>query len=71
MQFSRGHDKNFFFKKIHIEDAIAGEPYEYIEQVLKFSLSHFEKMLSDHGFRIKNIFGNYQLDPYNSERSER
>jgi SAM-dependent methyltransferase len=68
---TRWHDKNFFFKKIHIEDAIAGEPYEYIEQVSKFSLSHFEKMLSDHGFRIKNVFGNYQLDPYNSERSER
>jgi SAM-dependent methyltransferase len=68
---TRWHDENFFFKKIRVEDVIAGQPYEYIEQVSKFSLSHFEKMLFDHGFRIKNIFGNYQLNPYNAEQSER
>jgi SAM-dependent methyltransferase len=67
----RWTDKKFFFKKITIENMQGEKPIEYIEQVAKFNLSDFDLMFKRNGLRIQKLFGDYDLNQYNSETSPR
>jgi len=64
-------DKRTFFKKIHIEDEKLDAPLEYTEEVAKFSVGDFEALFARNGLKIKEVFGNYELDPYDPENSPR
>ena len=48
-----------------------GKAYTYNERVRALTLSDFERMCSDVGFRIKKVFGNYSLKPFDNETAER
>jgi len=68
---TRHSDEKHFFKKITIEDIQPGEPFEYTEQVAKFSLTDFDKMFSLHGLELQQVFGDYNLGSYDAEKSPR
>jgi SAM-dependent methyltransferase len=67
----RWTDKKFFFKKITIENMQGEKPIEYIEQVARFSLFDFDLMFKRNGLQIQKLFGDYDLNQYNSETSPR
>jgi SAM-dependent methyltransferase len=60
---SRWIDENFFYKKIVIDDR-PGEPFENVEQVARFTLEDFNRMLSRHNLKIQQVFGDYRLNPF-------
>jgi 2-polyprenyl-3-methyl-5-hydroxy-6-metoxy-1,4-benzoquinol methylase len=64
-------DETHFYKKIIIEDEQLEEPLEYMEKVAKFTLGDFNDMFSFHGLQIQEIFGDYELGPYDINRSPR
>jgi SAM-dependent methyltransferase len=68
---SRWTDENYIFKKISIEEQLFGRPLEYTERVKKFSLHDFKKLFKNNGLRLTNVFGDYQLNGYDSEASPR
>ena len=53
------HDRQKKFTKI------------YTEKVSGFSLLQFQELFEKAGLKIKDVFGNYQLGPFNSRSSER
>ena len=64
-------DETHFYKKILIEDEQRDAPLEYVEKLAKFSLGDFNEMFSFHGLQIQEIFGNYELAPYDIRNSPR
>jgi len=68
---NRWADEKYIFKKISIEEELFGQPLEYTEQVRKFSLHDFKKLFKNNGLRLINVFGDYQLNSYDSETSPR
>lgn len=62
-------DGEFVVKKISF--TADGRDWEFMESVRLFSNEELGQMLESVGFRIKNLYGNYQLDPYNEHSSER
>lgn len=67
---SRWSDDTHFFKKIVI-DLQKGEPFEYTEQVKKFSVAELEQMFNRHGLELQQLYGDYSLNEYHSETSPR
>jgi len=70
-QISRWTNEKYFFKKISIEEELFGQQLEYTEQVRKFSLHDFRNLFENNSLRLINVFGDYQLNRYNSETSPR
>lgn len=68
---TRWSDQNHFYKKIHIEDKKAEAPLEYTEKVAKFSIDDFKRMFSVHGLQVRQVFGNYELAPYDPVNAPR
>jgi SAM-dependent methyltransferase len=68
---TRWMDENFFYKKIVIDQAQAGERFENVEQVARFTLDDFTCMFSRNGFRLKEVFGDYQLNHFKLNSSPR
>jgi cyclopropane fatty-acyl-phospholipid synthase-like methyltransferase len=64
-------DATHFYKHIRIEDRLLATPLEFTEKVAKFSLKDFSDMFARHGLKIQDIFGNYQLEAYDSRLSPR
>lgn len=62
-------DNGYICKKIEFSDG--GRNFSFIEKVRAFSSEDFEKMFAEAGMRIAGTFGNYQLDEYNENDSER
>jgi SAM-dependent methyltransferase len=56
--------KNISFK-------VGQETFEFSEEVTLFTLSDFEQMYQRVGFKINYLYGDYQLNAYNSESSDR
>jgi SAM-dependent methyltransferase len=67
----RWREERFFFKKITIENMQGEKPIEYIEQVARFSLFDFDLMFKRNGLQIQKLFGDYDMNQYNSETSPR
>jgi len=67
----RWDDEDHFFKKITISDPSLEEPVEHTEKVAKFMLGDFNDMLSFHGLSLKEVFGDYQLGPYDIQKAPR
>jgi SAM-dependent methyltransferase len=68
---TRWTDEKHFFKKIMIDEDQAGKPVEYTEQVAKFSLPDFERMLRTNNFIIENVHGDYWLNEFDKRNSPR
>ena len=70
-EIHRWHDEDHFFKKIIIRDTQLPQPIEFTEEVAKFSLGDFTDMLSYHGMQVQEVFGDYQLNPYDVRKTPR
>jgi SAM-dependent methyltransferase len=67
----RWDDDTHFYKKIRIEDPSLSGPLEFTEEVSKFTLGDFTDMLSYQGMQVVNVFGDYDLNPYDTEKTPR
>jgi hypothetical protein len=71
-QITKWQDENHFFKQIQIKDSPGGSMrHLFTEKVAKFSLHDFSEMLGYSGLQIQEIFGDYQLHPYDTHQSDR
>ena len=68
-QITKRIENNFVVKHIHFTDK--GIEYNYEEKVKLLRLADFEKYLSAAHLKIVNLFGNYQLQPFDPGASER
>ena len=64
-------DKDFFYKKIEIEDNNASESHIFTEKVAKFSLDDFTDMLGFQNMQVKEVFGDYNLGNYHIRNAPR
>lgn len=67
---TRWQDEKFFYKKIEVKE---NEELKNVhtEQVAKFSLQHFQQMFSLQNLTVKEVFGNYDLNSYQTSSSPR
>jgi len=70
-QIRRWTDGRRFLKRIVIDDGGVGAPVVYREQVARFSLGDFERMLTPHGLDIVELYGDYRLSAYDARTSPR
>jgi SAM-dependent methyltransferase len=68
---TRWSDQQYIFKNIKIDDESGGEPIETTEQVAKFTREDFERMFRQHGLRLIEVFGDYNLNTFNLATSPR
>lgn len=69
---TKWQDEQHFFKQIQVTDSDTASPrHLYTERVAKFSLGDFNDMLSYQHMQIEEVFGDYQLGPYNVKDSPR
>jgi SAM-dependent methyltransferase len=64
-------DETHFYKKIVVEDEALDIPLEYTEKVAKFSLGDFNDMFAFYGLQLKEVYGDYALNPYDVKQSPR
>ena len=64
-------DDLFFYKQIEITDKGQNKPILFTEQVHKFSAANFTDMLGRQQMEVKEIFGSYDLQPYEKATSQR
>jgi SAM-dependent methyltransferase len=67
----RWHDESHFYKKIIVTDPNLEQPQEHVEKVAKFSIGDFTEMLAFQNMQVKEVFGDYQLQPYDIKKSQR
>ncbi|GAC1418704.1 MAG: class I SAM-dependent methyltransferase [Flavisolibacter sp.] len=67
----RWQDKEHFFKQIEITDGSVERPLSFCERVAKMSLEDFTGMLSLQKFKIQDVFGDYNLNPYQIKNTPR
>ncbi|MDZ4823313.1 MAG: class I SAM-dependent methyltransferase [Flavobacteriales bacterium] len=60
---------NLLVKSIAVHDG--DKQFEFEERVQLFDHDELHTMLSGNGFSVVHTFGNYQLDPFNAEHSDR
>ncbi len=60
---------NHIFKEIDFEDN--GEQFHFTEKVQALRLTDFEKMMEEADIYLLDIFGNYKLQPFYKNQSER
>lgn len=68
---TRWCDGKHFYKKIVISEDKLAEPLEYTEKVAMLSQQDFEELFHPNGLRIRQLYGNYQLDAFDQEHSPR
>jgi SAM-dependent methyltransferase len=62
-------ENGFILKQIEVNDG--GNIFHYSEKVQAITLQQFENYFSNAGLNIQQVFGSYQLEPYNENTSER
>ena len=70
-EIHRWMDEIHFYKRISITDPSLDHPLEFTEKVAKLSLGDFTDMLSFQKMQVKEVFGNYMLDPYDVRKAPR
>jgi 2-polyprenyl-3-methyl-5-hydroxy-6-metoxy-1,4-benzoquinol methylase len=74
---TRKYDGQHFYKKISITEHHAGKdgkenaPIEFAEKIAAFTLLDFTALFSRNGLTIVQVFGNYQLEPFDEKTSPR
>jgi SAM-dependent methyltransferase len=69
-RLTRWTDAGHLFKRIVVEDGATG-PLEYLERVARFTVEDFQRMFAAHDLSIEDVYGDYGLNPYDSETSPR
>lgn len=54
-----------------IDEQQIGKPLEYTEQVAKFSLHDFQRMLRMNNFGIEAVYGDYTMNEFDKNNSPR
>ncbi len=62
-------ENNFIVKEIKVTDN--GKEHVYTEEVRAFTLPDFEALAQKAGLKLKNKFGNYAMQPFDENYSER
>ncbi len=62
-------EKGFIKKEIAFKDA--GTNFKFSEQVKVLYQENFEEMFEKVGFKVLNVFGDYQLNPFDLDKSSR
>jgi len=70
-EIHRWEDENHFYKKIIVNDTSLIAPAEYTEKVAKFSLGDFTDMLAFQHMQVLEVFGDYNLNPYDVIKTSR
>ena len=70
-RITRWVDAGFFLKRIVMDDGGPGSPAHHVERVARFTLRDFDRMLGAHGLTIEEVYGDYQLGPYDALISPR
>lgn len=65
----RWYDNKHIYKNIKFSHK--GLDYNFTEKVRAFNLTDFEDMMEQAGIYLLDTFGNYRLEPYCSEESDR
>ena len=60
-----------FFKRIEIHDPTLPAPLEYVERVAKLALEDFQRLFDERGLVIQQVYGDYQLAPFEAIESPR
>jgi SAM-dependent methyltransferase len=55
----------------HIKFSDKGKEYNFEEKVIMYTLEDLLNYASKAGFKLKETFGNYDLDPYDKKNSDR
>lgn len=66
---TRKFDGNHIFK--YIQFNAEGEEKKFMERVQALRLNDFQKLLESVGFAITETFGNFDLEPFNEQHSDR
>jgi SAM-dependent methyltransferase len=66
---TRSIEHHHVVKRIHVSDG--AESHHYMERVQMLTPEHLTTMLAGAGLKVVRTFGNYQLDDFDPERSER
>jgi 2-polyprenyl-3-methyl-5-hydroxy-6-metoxy-1,4-benzoquinol methylase len=67
----RYEDARYLYKKITVNDRQLSSPLSFTEKVWKFTASELQTMLQKEGMTVLEIKGDYQLQPYDEQRSPR
>lgn len=70
-EIDRWDDEHHFYKKISVHDASLIVPEEHTEKVVKFSLGDFTDLLSFQHMQVTEVFGDYNLIPYDVRKTPR
>ena len=70
-EIHRWDDESHFYKRIVINDVSFPIPEEHTECVAKFSLGDFTEMLAFQNMQVLEVFGDYQLIPYDVRKTPR
>ena len=68
---NRWMDEKYFYKQIRIEHDLPGFDQEHIEKVARFSLKDFKNMFAVCGMRVEQVFGGYDMNPFEPCQSPR
>lgn len=67
----RWHDAHYFYKQIMVTDPALDAPITHTEKVAKFSLGDFTDMLQFQKVQVSEVFGDYNLSPYDIRKTPR
>jgi hypothetical protein len=70
-EIHRWYDEAYFYKRIIVTDPALEKPIDYTEKVAKFSLGDFTDMLSFQKMQVAEVFGDYELNPYDIRKTPR
>lgn len=69
---TKWHNETHFYKQVQVADNINGLPRHLsTERVAKFSLGDFNEMLSLQRMQIQEVYGDYNLEHYDINKSPR
>lgn len=70
-QIHRWHDSTHFYKRIVVIDEALDAPLQFTEKVAKFTLGDFTDMLAFQKIQVRDVFGDYNLNPYDVRKTPR
>lgn len=68
-KLSRKVENDYIVKQITFKDK--GKNYQFQERVKALTLEHFQVFFAEAGLKIKALFGNYALEKFNEDQSDR
>ncbi len=70
-EIKKWHDEKHFYKEIKVFENKIYTGITHTERVAQFTIEDFEKMFSNFGIQIQQVYGTYFLDAYDYNNSPR